>query len=151
MTIKQMTDNDLPAVTDLYVDANQFAKKKDILIWTKRGLTKFPKLDLVCEKNEKIIGAISAIRTRNNAAIINDIAVLKKYRSHHIGKKLMQAILLELKKEKIKRIELWVHWKNSRAIPFYYQFGFHLKRITRTKGVEGVPDGEDIVQMEKTF
>lgn len=149
MGIRKTNFSDLSQVVNLYQNANLFAKKKDIRDWTKDGLEKYPSLNFVYERNTKIVGSISAILIKNKSVEINDIVVLKKYRSKKIGTNLMDAILSVLKKENVKRVSLWVHWSNAASIPFYYKFGFQIKKCMKTKNISGVPDGEDIIYLEK--
>jgi len=149
MSIRKMNFFDLSQVTHLYQDANIFAKKKDIWAWTEDGLIKYPSLNLVYEQDSKIIGAVSAVSKKNKKVEINDIVVLEGLRSKKIGSKLMGALLNILKKENVKEISLWVHWSNAAAIPFYYRFGFKIRKCLKTKNISGVPDGEDIIYLEK--
>ncbi|HCW32120.1 MAG: acetyltransferase [Candidatus Peregrinibacteria bacterium GW2011_GWE2_39_6] len=149
MLIQKMTFPDLDKVATLYQDANSFAKKKDIFEWTKEGLMKFPNFNLVYKKNEKIIGAISAILLSKGKVEINDIAIQKKYRGQTIGSKLLKRLIKEFKKEGIKKITLWVHWSNARAIPFYYKLKFQIKKCTKTSNIDNVPNGEDIICLEQ--
>ena len=146
-----MNFSDLDQVVRLYRDANLFAKKKDIYDWTRKGLKKYPNFNLVCIQNGEVevIGAISAILQNSEKAVINDIAVQKKYRGKTIGSKLMNKLVEVIKKENVKKIALWVHWSNAAAIPFYYRFGFRIKKCMRTKGMSGVPDGEATIHLEK--
>lgn len=149
MTIRKMNLSDLYQVTQLYRDSNSFAKKKDIYNWTKRGLEKYPNLNYVYEKNNKILGAISSILKKGKKAIINDIVVKEEYRGKTIGSKLMNKIIRTVREGKIKKISLWVHWSNSAAIPFYYRFGFRIKNCIKTRNIKDVPDGEDVTCLEK--
>jgi N-acetylglutamate synthase-like GNAT family acetyltransferase len=151
MIIRQTKLKDLLVISNLFIDSNLFAELKDIKTLTERDMKSFPKLNFVCEDNGRIIGAVSAVLSKKTTALINDIVVSQEYRNKQVGKKLMEALFGELKKEKIKKVELWVHWKNTRAIPFYYQFGFRMKKVDTTKNTEGAPDGEDIVHMTKSF
>jgi len=148
MAIRKMTFSDLDSAVGLYQYSNLFAKKKDIREWTVRGLRKSPDLNLVYEDDGVIIGAISAI-LKGKRIEINDIAVQEKYRDRNIGTKLMRRLMDILSKEKIAEISLWVHWPNAAAIPFYYKFGFRIIKCARTKNIFGVPDGEDIIYLEK--
>lgn len=149
MSIRRMNFSDLNEVINLYQDANLFAKKKDIQDWTKNGLEKYPHLNFVYEQNGKIIGAISAIFTKSKKIEINDIVVQKKYRGKTIGSRLMNKLLNSTKKYKIGKIALWVHYLNAAAIPFYYTFGFRITKSMKTKRIAGVPDGEDVICLEK--
>ena len=144
-----MAAADLIQVINLYKDANQFAKKTDIKKWTTDGLKKYPAYNLVYEENGKILGAISAVQLKKNAIEINDIAVLKLDRNKQIGSKLMHAFFQAIIGIPIKKVSLWVHWKNAAAIPFYYKFGFKIHKYIQTKNISGVPNGEDVICLEK--
>lgn len=149
MKIRQMTEADLRQVAKLYEEANQFASHRDILKWTKKGLKEFPRLNYVCDRQGKVICGISAILLSKSVAEINDLTVVKGLRNRHIGSQLIKRMLDCLRELGVKKARLWVHWKNTRAIPFYHRHGFHLLKTGITKGIEGVPDGEDIIYMEK--
>lgn len=144
-----MIYSDLTLVVSLYQHANLFAKKSDIFSWTKKGAEKEPDLNLVYEKKGDILGAISAERLNNRTARINDIAVKNDHRGKGIGKMLLWKIIKILQKKHISKIVLWVHWTNARAIPFYYRFGFEIKKVEKTHKVSYVPDGEDIIHLER--
>ena len=105
MKIEKMNIADLSQVETLYQAANLFAKKNDILNWTRDGLKKFPNLNLVYKKNKKIIGAISTILKTKNHAEINDIAVDKNNRGQGIGQKLIKKIIDDLKQIGVKKIK----------------------------------------------
>src|SRR3989344_6307994 len=134
MGIRRMNLSDLNQVVRLYRDANLFAKVKDIRYWTKDGLVRYPDLNFIYEQDGEIIGAISAVFTKKDAEI-NDIAVLKKSRNRNIGSKLLGKLIHVLTKEDVKKISLWVHWSNAAAIPFYYKFGFTIKKYLKTKNI----------------
>lgn len=149
MKIRQMQKSDLSNVVNLYVDANLFAKKSDILTWTKEGLKNFPQLNLVYEDKGRIEGAVSAVLLNKRTAEINDIVVTERYRHKHIGTRLMENILQALQEYEVKKVTLWVHWQNTGAIPFYYGIGFRIKKVSCTYNIFGVPNGQDIVHLEK--
>ena len=149
MKLRRMRLEDLNHVSKLYQDANQFTTLKNIHEWTIEGLNKFPQLNFVIEDGQKIIGAISAVLENKKCGAVNDVAVLREYQSKHVGSRLMERLLQELKRQEMEKITLWVHWKNSRAIPFYYRFGFRIKRVSQTQNIPGVPDGEDIIHLER--
>lgn len=147
--IRKMTEADLNSVCYLYEDANKFTNHSTILCWTKANREKFPQQHLVYEVDGQIIGAISGIFLNQEELSIEDIAVNEKCRGQKIGSKLIEEMLKKLSKENIKKVSLWVHWTDARAIPFYYKYGFKICGVERTKGREHVPDGEDIILMEK--
>jgi ribosomal protein S18 acetylase RimI-like enzyme len=144
-----MDRKDLASAVTLFLDANKFAKKKDILKWTGNGLKRFPKYHLVYEMDGEIIGAISGASYRKKLAQVDDIAVDGAYRGKGVGGKLLYALLSRFRQDGIAKVSLWVHWTDAGAIPFYYHHGFRLKAFKRTHGISGVPDGEDVLILER--
>ena len=145
-----MTKENLNEVGNLYRDANKFTTKDNILNWTKRDLENFPQYHLVFEKNNRILGAISGT-VRKDVANIEDIAINKSYRGKRIGSELIKFLINKLKKNGVKRVKLWVHWTNAEAIPFYYRNNFKIIRFQRTKNIKYIPDGEDIIILERVL
>lgn len=79
--------------------------------------------------NDILVGAISCrVEEKENGELclyILIFGVLKPYRRYHIGAKLIEEILKEVKKEKsIKYIYLHVQVGNNTAIKFYEKYGF---------------------------
>ena len=140
---------DLNIVADLYKDANKFTNKKNILNWTKENLENFSRYHLVFEKKNRIAGAISGVVSKNKIAIIEDVAIHKSYRGKKIGSKLIRNLMDKFRKDGIKKVRLWVHWTDAQAIPFYYRHGFRIIRFQKTKNIKYVPNGEDILILEK--
>lgn len=151
MIKRLMVVSDIDKVVNIYTDANTFAEPKDIKKWTLEGLAKYPQYNYVFEHNTQIIAAISAIRKRAGIIEINDIAVQRDKRDQGVGTDLLRFFLNKVSDTNPNKIILWVHWKNAAAIPFYYRFNFRLKRLLKTRNLSGVPDGEDIVYLEKVF
>ncbi|MBI2572459.1 GNAT family N-acetyltransferase [Candidatus Woesearchaeota archaeon] len=149
MAIRRMTLSDLDAVVDLYQDANLYATKEEILAWTKKGLLNFAELNLVDQRDERIVGAISVVLKSKSVAEINDIAVLAEYRKQNVGSALFSEMMSIIESMKLRKVVLWVHWSSARAVPFYYKFGFRITKCAKTKGIEGIKDGDDIIHMEK--
>lgn len=146
--IRKMTKKDLETVSNLYLDANPFAKIEDIYNWTKKWYEEYPDFSLIYESNNEIIWAISAI-IENNIPVINDIFTKTSDRNKWIWTILMQELLLILDNTDYEKINLWVHRKNSPAIKFYYKFWFRLKQCIITQGISWVPDWEDVILLEK--
>ena len=84
----------------------------------------------VAESGEKIVGAVW-VRIMDDYGHVNDatpslaISLLKEYRNHGIGTKLMKRILLELKNQGYKQTSLSVQKKNY-AVRMYHKVGFHI-------------------------
>ncbi len=147
--IREMTKRDLDKAGNLYKDANKFTNKKNILNWTEKDLDNFPRYHLVFEERHRILGAISGIILKKKVVSIEDIAIHKSYRGKRIGSELIRYLINRFKKDGVKRVKLWVHWTDARAIPFYYKHSFRIIRFQRTKNIKGVPDGEDILILER--
>lgn len=143
-----MDVDDLVDVVNLYAEANQFTTKKHILSWMKNGLLGYPALNYVAVQRGKIIGAISATQ-KGTVLHVEDIAVLKNYRRRTVGSSLLACLFCEAAIQSYKSAELWVHWKNADAIPFYYKNAFAIVGYKKTKHIDGVPDGEDIIIMRR--
>lgn len=86
----------------------------------------------MAESGEKIVGAVW-VRIMDDYGHVNDatpslaISLLKEYRNHGIGTKLMKRILLELKNQGYKQTSLPVQKKNY-AVRMYHKVGFILLR-----------------------
>jgi ribosomal protein S18 acetylase RimI-like enzyme len=148
--IREMTEKDLDKVGNLYKDANKFTTKDNILNWTKKDLDNFPQYHLVFEKDHRILGAISGT-LRKKIANIEDIATNKSYRGKRIGSELIKFLINRFKKNGVKRVKLWVHWANTEAIPFYYKHSFKIIKFQRTNNIKDIPDGEDILILERVL
>jgi ribosomal protein S18 acetylase RimI-like enzyme len=142
-----MSSDDLNEVSKLYLEANQFSNTDSIKNWTKKNLEFFPKLSMVYENNNKIIGSISG-NISENIGYIDDIVVFKNYRNGGIGKMLLLNELENFKDLGIYTVKLWIHEKNNPAINFYKKFGFKTEYTTYSKDIPDVPDGEKITKME---
>lgn len=145
--IRTMTPNDLEAVAELYQAANTFADRQQILAWTAAGLDACPDLNLVDERDGQVVAAISATFEADETLMIQDIAVLPDVRGQGIGDQLLQSFLQRAKQLSAKKIELWVYWKNARAVPFYYRHGFRLSHIEPAQGVAGLADGDELLYL----
>lgn len=106
-------------------------KHPELQIYTKD----FGKKDDVCyvaEVNGKVIGAVWT-RIINDYGHVDDatpslsISLIRKYRNFGIGTKLMQQILLTLKKRKYQQVSLSVQ-KINYAVSMYKKVGFEVIR-----------------------
>ncbi len=99
--------------------------------WKER-LTRYQKRKgnwmLFAQKNNKLIGMMGAYQTEkdisNNSAHIMAVFVAKPYRGKGISKLLLAKLLTELKKAKIRVVELGVNCKQKAACALYAHFGF---------------------------
>ncbi len=143
-----MCIDDLSDVVNLYTEANQFTTKKHILSWTKKELKDYANLQYVATHQGKIIGAVSATQ-KNTILHIEDLAVLKNYRMRGVGSLLLKHLFQVATKQSCRSAQIWVHWKNANAIPFYYKNKFAIVGYKKTKNIDDVPDGEDIILMKR--
>jgi len=85
---------------------------------------------LVCIDNGKIVGTSSFSQSRfeqfQGWGEIISIYLLPDFIGKGYGKNLMEAALLELKRQGYKNVFLWVLEKNTRARDFYERYGFLL-------------------------
>lgn len=83
---------------------------------------------MVCVDNGKLVGTSSFSGSRfaqfQTWGEIISIYLLPDYIGKGYGKKLMEAVLLELKKQGYETVFLWVLEGNTRARNFYEQIGF---------------------------
>lgn len=86
----------------------------------------FPEGFWVYEKNHKIVGFITGVKTNSDIARILILAVLKEYRRQGIGDILLKNFLREVAIKNIKHVELEVETKNKSAIEFYMEHGFEI-------------------------
>ena len=89
------------------------------------------KIILVAEKNKTLIGFIVAeIRNRpsifkiKKVGAISDIYVVKKFREHGVGEKLLKEVFSWFKGQKIKYIETTVHIKNIVGMKAWTEYKF---------------------------
>jgi [ribosomal protein S18]-alanine N-acetyltransferase len=145
MSQQDMTKH-LRSILDLAMMANPWAargKYKDYLL---ERFRMFPQLSLVAVHQHKIVGFVMG-ETTGKLGEVEDIAVLPQYRRRGIGRRLMRAELEKMRKTGVKRVTLWVHWKNSDAIPFYYTLRFRFLRVRLDR--EG--PREDIVYLGRNI
>jgi ribosomal protein S18 acetylase RimI-like enzyme len=145
-----MTEEDLPVVCSLYLDANAFAPIDSIKKWTADNLQNFPELQLVFCASDKLAGAISG-NVANNVGHVDDIVIAKEFRGKGIGTQLLLKELGIFRKLRVPSVELWVHSANEKAIPFYLRNGFKVIGVEHTKDLKDVPDGEKITKLSRVF
>ena len=86
----------------------------------------FPKGFIVAEFGKKIIGFIVGLPINSKTAKILMLSVSEDHRKKQIGSKLLNQLLMLLKKKKIENIELEVRTINRKAIKFYEKHGFKI-------------------------
>jgi ribosomal protein S18 acetylase RimI-like enzyme len=73
---------------------------------------------------DKIIGGIRAISDLSRHGLIVDLAVEEKHRKQNVGTELLQSIISELKKDKVKNIGLTTEPGIDWLANFYKKSGF---------------------------
>lgn len=84
---------------------------------------------IVCENENEIVGYISS--TLEEYGEILNFFVVNEYRKQGIGKVLLNSVILEAKKNKIKSLYLEVSEKNENAINLYKSFEFKVSHIRK--------------------
>ena len=94
----------------------------------------------VAKDKDKVIGAIVAIKTRNNKLFVADWVVDKKYRGKKIGLKLYKRLLKEAKSEAIDSL---VSERYTKSVELHKRMGFKIKDI--------IPDAYGVHEKEKYY
>lgn len=84
----------------------------------------FPDGFWVCEFGYKIIGFIVGIKLSDFTGKVLMISVSNIHQKKGIGSGLLKNLLIEFVNHNIKRVELEVSVKNTKAIKFYKKHGF---------------------------
>lgn len=120
-----MQENDLSIVLELAMLANPHVTKEKYGKHVSGVLSENPDLSFVATDNGKVVGYVQA-EVHDDRAMLEDIAVARKYQSKGIGKRLLDRVLKTLERKKAKSVLAEVHWKCASAIPFYYEHGFRI-------------------------
>ncbi len=120
-----MQKDDLKIVSELAILANPYTSKEKYQSHVIDELEENPDLTFVAVDKDKVVGYVQG-DTRGPKTAIEDIAVAKNYRGMGIGQQLLETELDALKKKGAKMVFAEVHYKNARAIPFYYRNGFRI-------------------------
>ncbi len=95
-----------------------------------QGLDNQGRKTLVCVDNGRIVGTSSFCQSRfeqfQGWGEVISIYLLPDYVGKGYGKSLMDAVLLELKRQGYENVFLWVLEENFRARNFYERYGFLL-------------------------
>src|SRR3990172_1681814 len=146
MQIRPMSEKDIgkriEQILDLAMMANPWATRVKYREFLLPLFHEFPYLTFVAVDGRKIGGYVMGDVNRNEG-IVEDIAVLPDYRGRGLGRRLMRAEMTAMRKVGVEHVTLWVHWRNSEAIPFYYGLGFRFLRCVRDK----TGSGQDVVYL----
>lgn len=125
VVIRPMREEDLETVSELAMLANPHATKEKYREHVFDELKENPDLAFVAVCGNKVVGYVQG-DTRGSMTTLEDLAVAKDYQGKGIGKRLLKTELEALKKRGAKIVFAEVHYKNARAIPFYYRHGFRI-------------------------
>ena len=131
----------------LEIERNAFEKKETFpKEYFLEVFKKWPEGFLVAKINKEIVGYAIGEKNENSGLIIS-VAVKKEWRRRGIGKKLIEKLLENFKKEGIKKIFLHVREENKEAINFYQALGFRIIELIGNY----YSSGENAYLMEKTL
>ncbi|MDD3220094.1 MAG: ribosomal protein S18-alanine N-acetyltransferase [Lachnospiraceae bacterium] len=120
ITIRRMEIDDLEQV--MPIENANFSRP-----WTETGyftyLIRSDAVFLVAEEEQKICGYCGALLISGESEVTN-VSVEKSFWGQGIGKKLMEQLCIECKKEGVTLMHLEVRASNKRAITLYEHMGF---------------------------
>jgi len=132
MKIRAATKNDLKEIAELYekIMQIQFKKVGEKIIDRKKYysilLKNFNKSKMFVLEDENLVGFLWYLKEKDEISL-EEIFVTKTKKGY--GKILLNYLIKEAKKSKIKKINLDVHFKNKNAIEFFRKFGFSERTI----------------------
>jgi ribosomal-protein-alanine N-acetyltransferase len=141
-----MHEEDLEVVSELAMLANPHAKKEKYREHVVDELKENPELSFVAVHDDKVVGYVQG-DTRGSMTTLEDLAVAKDYQGKGVGKQLLKIELEALKKKGAQIVFAEVHYKNAKAIPFYYMHGFRISGFSQD--YFGI--GHDAIVMKLVF
>ncbi len=120
MIIRPMLINDIDAVYE--IECQSFS-----IPWSKEALTQElsePSARCYVAELEACIAAYAGVRMVMEEGEVTNIAVAQHYRGNGIGRRLLQHLLDEAKKSKLRNIFLEVRKSNEAAMALYVSCGF---------------------------
>jgi ribosomal-protein-alanine N-acetyltransferase len=131
----------------LEIERNAFEKKKAFPKEYFLELSKkWPEGFLVAKLSGEIVGYAIGEKDKDSGLIVS-VAVKKEWRRRGIGRKLIEKLLENFKKEGMKIVFLHVREENREAINFYQALGFKIRELVENY----YSNGEDAYLMEKTL
>jgi ribosomal-protein-alanine N-acetyltransferase len=131
----------------LEIERNAFEKKetfpKEYFLELSK---KWPDGFLVAKLDREIVGYAIGEKDKDSGLIIS-VAVKKEWRRRGIGKRLVEKLLENFKKEGMKIVFLHVREENREAINFYQALGFRIIELVENY----YSNGEDAYLMEKNL
>jgi GNAT superfamily N-acetyltransferase len=139
MMIRRAIYNDIPTMVNLLSEL--FSIEDDFTIDTEKQLHGLKLLLdtqsailLVVESDSRVI-AMATLQTLvstamgENVGLIEDVVVTKSHRGNGIGKRLLEALIIESEKAGLKRLALGADHRNHAAIAFYQKHGFAMSHM----------------------
>lgn len=107
--------------------------------WNIKPFAKYGKVFAqFAQETDEIISVIEVLSSFDRKkAYLYGVFTVEKYCSKGYGKKILQYVLEDLKKENIKEVELTVSPENEIAIKLYEKFGFKIKEKLENEYGEG--------------
>jgi ribosomal-protein-alanine N-acetyltransferase len=131
----------------LEIEKNSFGKKetfpKEYFLELSK---KWPEGFLVAKLGGEIVGYAVGEKDKDSGLIVS-VAVKKEWRRRGIGKKLIEKLLENFKKEGMKIVFLHVREENREAINFYQALGFKIIELVENY----YSNGENAYLMEKNL
>jgi ribosomal-protein-alanine N-acetyltransferase len=131
----------------LEIEKNSFEKKetfpKEYFLELSK---KWPEGFLVAKLGGEIVGYAVGEKDKDSGLIVS-VAVKKEWRRKGIGRKLIEKLLENFKKEGMKIVFLHVREENRGAINFYQALGFKIIELVENY----YSNGENAYLMEKTL
>ncbi|HEV2120672.1 MAG TPA: GNAT family N-acetyltransferase [Candidatus Bathyarchaeia archaeon] len=106
----------------------------------------FPNLAFVAVDDDKLVGFVMG-SLQEEQGEIEDLAIIENHRRKGLGKKLVESVVSAMKSSGAKRALVWVTWRNTASIPFYYGIGFRFLHCERDKVTPG--ETADVIYLEK--
>lgn len=131
IAIRKMNKDDLPAVSELSLLANPHATKEEYSKLLERELEANPDLSFVATYNGSIIGYAQAEARKSKQAILQDIAVSKKFQGKKVGTRLLNKTIEAVEAKGARMMFAEAHYKCAAAIPFYYKHGFRISGFSQ--------------------
>jgi ribosomal-protein-alanine N-acetyltransferase len=131
----------------LEIEKNSFEKKvafpKEYFLELSK---KWPEGFLVAKLGGEIVGYAVGEKDKDSGLIVS-VAVKKEWRRRGIGRKLIEKLLENFKKEGMKIVFLHVREENREAINFYQALGFKIIELVENY----YSNGENAYLMEKSL
>jgi ribosomal-protein-alanine N-acetyltransferase len=131
----------------LEIEKNAFEKKEVFPKGYFLELSKkWPEGFLVAKLSGEIVGYAIGEKNKDSGLIVS-VAVKKEWRKRGIGRRLIEKLLENFKKEGMKIVFLHVREENKEAINFYQALGFKIIELVENY----YSNGENAYLMEKTL